>query len=316
MYTSSCIPSRQSVTRAYFLPSSEFEEMFVGVGAKRVRELFTAARDKQPAIIFIDELDAIGGKRSAKDQNYMKQTLNQLLVEMDGFQQDEGVIVIAATNFPESLDDALVRPGRFDRHIAVPLPDIRGRTQILQHHMMGVKTSKEVDLMRLARGTAGFSGADLQNMVNQAAVQASKERCKEVSLSHFEWARDRILMGAERKSMFVDEKEKKLTAYHEGGHALTALYTEGATPLHKVTCMPRGHALGIVRIVLFFKLEISGLLTRWNVFCGVDLVLAGVRQAVNNLQAVLSRDRRCHGWKSRRRAQCVPNFIMPITSQC
>lgn len=232
--------------------SSEFEEMFVGVGAKRVRELFAAARDKQPAIIFIDELDAIGGKRSAKDQNYMKQTLNQLLVEMDGFQQDEGVIVIAATNFPESLDDALVRPGRFDRHIAVPLPDIRGRTQILQHHMMGVKTSKEVDLMRLARGTAGFSGADLQNMVNQAAVQASKERCKEVQLSHFEWARDRILMGAERKSMFVDDKEKKLTAYHEGGHALTALYTEGATPLHKVTCMPRGHALGIVRIVLFF----------------------------------------------------------------
>lgn len=228
--------------------------MFVGVGAKRVRELFTAARNKQPAIIFIDELDAIGGKRSAKDQNYMKQTLNQLLVEMDGFQQDEGVIVIAATNFPESLDDALVRPGRFDRHIAVPLPDIRGRTQILQHHMRGVKTSQEVDLLRLAKGTIGFSGADLQNMVNQAAVQASKERCKEVQLKHFEWARDRILMGAERKSMFVDEKEKKLTAYHEGGHALTALYTEGATPLHKVTCMPRGHALGIVRdfpLVLF-----------------------------------------------------------------
>ncbi|KAI0302030.1 ATP-dependent peptidase [Russula brevipes] len=228
-----------------FASGSEFDEMFVGVGAKRVRELFATARKKQPAIIFIDELDAVGGKRSARDQQYMKQTLNQLLVEMDGFVQDEGVIVIAATNFPESLDEALIRPGRFDRHIAVPLPDIRGRAQILVHHMKEIVLGPDVDPMVLARGTPGFSGADLQNMVNQAAIQASKEQCKAVALSHLEWAKDRIVMGAERRSSYIDEKVKRLTAYHEGGHALTALYTDGAMPLHKVTCMPRGHALGV-----------------------------------------------------------------------
>jgi len=228
-----------------FASGSEFDEMFVGVGAKRVRDLFATARKKQPAIIFIDELDAVGGKRSARDQQYMKQTLNQLLVEMDGFVQDEGVIIIAATNFPESLDEALVRPGRFDRHIAVPLPDIRGRAQILVHHMKEIVIGSDVDPMILARGTPGFSGADLQNMVNQAAIQASKEQCKAVALRHLEWAKDRIVMGAERRSSYIDEKVKRLTAYHEGGHALTALYTEGAMPLHKVTCMPRGHALGI-----------------------------------------------------------------------
>ncbi|KAJ7905489.1 ATP-dependent peptidase [Mycena olivaceomarginata] len=228
----------------FFASGSDFEEMFVGVGAKRVRELFAAARKKDRAIIFIDELDAVGGKRSSRDQQYMKQTLNQLLVEMDGFQQTEGIIVIAATNFPQSLDQALVRPGRFDRIIAVPLPDIRGRAQILKHHMKGVITGKDVDTKILARGTPGFSGADLQNMVNQAAIQASKEHATEVSLKHFEWAKDRILMGAEGKSRYIDAKNKLATAYHEGGHALVALYTEGAMPLHKVTCIPRGHALG------------------------------------------------------------------------
>ncbi|KAJ6502552.1 ATP-dependent peptidase [Mycena sanguinolenta] len=228
----------------FFASGSDFEEMFVGVGAKRVRELFAAARKKDRAIIFIDELDAVGGKRSSRDQQYMKQTLNQLLVEMDGFQQTEGIIVIAATNFPESLDQALVRPGRFDRIIAVPLPDIRGRAQILKHHMRNVIAGKDVDTKILARGTPGFSGADLQNMVNQAAIQASKEHATEVSLRHFEWAKDRILMGAEGKSRYIDPKNKLATAYHEGGHALVALYTEGAMPLHKVTCIPRGHALG------------------------------------------------------------------------
>ncbi|KAF8636527.1 hypothetical protein AX17_003340 [Amanita inopinata Kibby_2008] len=228
----------------FFASGSDFEEMFVGVGAKRVRDLFAAARKKEPAIIFIDELDAVGGKRSSRDQQYMKQTLNQLLVEMDGFQQSEGVIVIGATNFPESLDQALVRPGRFDRIISVPLPDIRGRVQILQHHMRNVVTSREVDPKVLARGTPGFSGADLQNMANLAAIQASKEKATEVSLKHFEWAKDRILMGAERKSQYIDPKNKLATAYHEGGHALVALYTDGAMPLHKVTCVPRGHALG------------------------------------------------------------------------
>ncbi|KAI0374854.1 ATP-dependent metallopeptidase Hfl [Pilatotrama ljubarskyi] len=228
-----------------FASGSEFDEMFVGVGAKRVRELFAAARKKQPAIIFIDELDAIGGKRSSRDQHYMKQTLNQLLVEMDGFLQNEGIIVIAATNFPESLDPALVRPGRFDKHVAVPLPDVRGRVQILQHHMKNVTTAPEVDAMVLARGTVGFSGADLQNLVNQAAVKAARDGAKAVDLKHFEWAKDRIIMGAERKTSFISEEVKKMTAYHEGGHALVALYTEGAMPLHKVTCVPRGHALGI-----------------------------------------------------------------------
>ncbi|KAF9500872.1 ATP-dependent metallopeptidase Hfl [Pleurotus eryngii] len=229
----------------FFASGSDFEEMFVGVGAKRVRDLFAAARKKQPAIIFIDELDAVGGKRSSRDQQYMKQTLNQLLVEMDGFMQTEGIIVIAATNFPESLDSALIRPGRFDRTIAVPLPDIRGRVQILNHHMKGVTTSPDVDPTILARGTPGFSGADLQNMVNQAAIQASKERATEVTLKHFEWAKDRIVMGAERKSQYIDPKAKLATAFHEGGHALVALYTDGAMPLHKVTCVPRGHALGV-----------------------------------------------------------------------
>lgn len=228
-----------------FASGAEFDEMFVGVGAKRVRDLFATARKKQPAIIFIDELDAIGGKRSHRDQHYLKQTLNQLLVEMDGFLQTDGVIVMAATNFPESLDQALVRPGRFDRVIAVPLPDVRGRMQILQQYMKEVVTAPEVDTSVLARGTPGFSGADLQNMVNQAAIQASKEGDKCVTLRHFEWAKDRIVMGAERKSWFIDDKVKLMTAYHEGGHALVALYTEGAMPLHKVTCVPRGHALGV-----------------------------------------------------------------------
>ncbi|RPD66106.1 ATP-dependent metallopeptidase Hfl [Lentinus tigrinus ALCF2SS1-7] len=228
-----------------FASGSEFDEMFVGVGAKRVRDLFATARKKQPAIIFIDELDAIGGKRSSRDQHYMKQTLNQLLVEMDGFLQNEGIIVIAATNFPDSLDPALVRPGRFDKHVAVPLPDVRGRVQILQHHMKNVTTASEVDTMVIARGTVGFSGADLQNLVNQAAVKAAREGAQAVNLKHFEWAKDRIIMGAERKTSFISEEIKKMTAYHEGGHALVALYTEGAMPLHKVTCVPRGHALGL-----------------------------------------------------------------------
>ncbi|WVN89778.1 uncharacterized protein L203_105008 [Cryptococcus depauperatus CBS 7841] len=228
-----------------FASGSSFDEMFVGVGAKRVRELFAAARKKAPAIIFIDELDAIGSKRSAKDQHYMKQTLNQLLVELDGFEQSEGVIIIAATNFPESLDKALTRPGRFDRHVVVGLPDVRGRIEILKHHMSEVKFDVDVDPSIIARGCPGMSGADLQNLVNQAAVKASRDGEKKVQLKHFEWAKDRILMGAERRSHYVTEESKRATAYHEGGHALVALHTSGAMPLHKVTIMPRGQALGI-----------------------------------------------------------------------
>ncbi|KAK4684938.1 ATP-dependent metalloprotease, partial [Tremellales sp. Uapishka_1] len=228
-----------------FASGSSFDEMFVGVGAKRVRELFAAARKKAPAIVFIDELDAIGSKRSAKDQHYMKQTLNQLLVELDGFEQSEGVIIIAATNFPESLDKALTRPGRFDRHVVVGLPDVRGRVAILNHHMGEVQFDVDVDASVIARGCPGMSGADLQNLVNQAAVKASREGSTHVKLKHFEWAKDRILMGAERRSHYVTEESKRSTAYHEGGHALVALHTPGAMPLHKVTIMPRGQALGI-----------------------------------------------------------------------
>ncbi|WWD20836.1 hypothetical protein CI109_105313 [Kwoniella shandongensis] len=228
-----------------FASGSSFDEMFVGVGAKRVRELFAAARKKSPAIVFIDELDAIGSKRSAKDQHYMKQTLNQLLVELDGFEQSEGVIIIAATNFPESLDKALTRPGRFDRHVVVGLPDVRGRIEILKHHMAEVQFDVEVDPSIIARGCPGMSGADLQNLVNQAAVKASRDGSNRVQLKHFEWAKDRILMGAERRSHYVTEESKRATAYHEGGHALVALHTPGAMPLHKVTIMPRGQALGI-----------------------------------------------------------------------
>ncbi|KAI7906708.1 peptidase family M41-domain-containing protein [Cokeromyces recurvatus] len=229
----------------FFMSGSEFDEMYVGVGARRIRELFAAARAKAPSIVFIDEIDAIGSKRNPKDQSYMKQTLNQLLVDLDGFSQTEGVIFIAATNFPELLDKALVRPGRFDRTVNVPLPDVRGRVEILKHHMKKVHVANDVDVTVVARGTSGFSGADLANLVNQAAIQASRENSKEVTLSHLEYSKDKIIMGAERKSAVITEENKRLTAYHEGGHALVAYYTPGAMPLHKATIMPRGAALGM-----------------------------------------------------------------------
>ncbi|KAI8147677.1 peptidase family M41-domain-containing protein [Fennellomyces sp. T-0311] len=229
----------------FFMSGSEFDEMYVGVGARRVRELFAAARSKAPSIVFIDEIDAIGSKRNPKDQSYMKQTLNQLLVDLDGFSQTEGVIFIAATNFPELLDKALVRPGRFDRHVNVPLPDVRGRIEILKHHMKSVQVDSAVDVSVIGRGTPGFSGADLANLVNQAAIKATREGCREVTLHHLEFAKDKILMGAERRSAVITDQSKRVTAYHEGGHALVAYYTPGAMPLHKATIMPRGSALGV-----------------------------------------------------------------------
>ncbi|KAH8670286.1 putative mitochondrial inner membrane i-AAA protease supercomplex subunit YME1 [Tricladium varicosporioides] len=229
----------------FFMSGSEFDEVYVGVGAKRVRELFTAAKGKAPAIVFIDELDAIGGKRNARDAAYVKQTLNQLLTELDGFEQNNGVIILAATNFPELLDKALTRPGRFDRNVVVGLPDVRGRMAILQHHMKKIVAAKDVSLQAIAQGTPGFSGAELENVINQAAVHASKAKAQAVSMLDLEWARDKVIMGAEKKSMVQSQKEKEMTAYHEAGHALVIMFTQGTNPLHKITIMPRGQSLGM-----------------------------------------------------------------------
>jgi len=230
----------------FYTSGSEFEEMYVGVGAKRVRELFEAAKQNKPCIIFIDEIDAVGGKRHVKDQNAMKMTLNQLLVEMDGFEQNNGVIVIGATNFPDSLDNALIRPGRFDKHVDVPMPDIGGREAILELYGKKIPLDEDVDLGQLARGTPGFSGADLFNLMNQAALKASVEGMRTVSMQALEYAKDKIMMGAERKSAVISPETMKVTAFHEAGHALVALKTDGSDPIHKATIMPRGRALGMV----------------------------------------------------------------------
>ncbi|KAK4031708.1 P-loop containing nucleoside triphosphate hydrolase protein [Parachaetomium inaequale] len=229
----------------FYMSGSEFDEIYVGVGAKRVRELFNAAKAKAPSIIFIDELDAIGGRRNSRDATYVRQTLNQLLTEMDGFSQNSGVILLGATNFPESLDKALTRPGRFDRHVAVTLPDVRGRIAILKHHAKKIKIGSDVKVEAIAARTSGLSGAELENIVNQAAVHASKEKAKAVMQSHFEWAKDKVIMGAEKRSMVITPKEKEMTAYHEAGHALVAYYAkDNATELYKVTVLPRGQSLG------------------------------------------------------------------------
>ncbi|KAF2116231.1 cell division protease ftsH [Lophiotrema nucula] len=229
----------------FYMSGSEFDEVYVGVGAKRVRELFTAARSKAPAIVFIDELDAVGGKRNSREANYHRQTLNELLNHLDGFDQSTGVIFIGATNHPEILDKALLRPGRFDRHVQVDLPDVRGRMAILKHHTKKIRLSPDVDLTKIARGTPGFSGAELENLANTAAIRASKHQSKFVAIDDLEWARDKIMMGAERKSMHVPLSDKLQTAYHEGGHTLVGLYTKGFNEIHKATILPRGQAAGI-----------------------------------------------------------------------
>ena len=229
----------------FYMSGSEFDEVYVGVGAKRVRELFTNAKAKAPAIVFIDELDAMGGKRNERDASYHMQTLNQMLTELDGFDQTSGVVFIAATNFPQMLDKALTRPGRFDRQVVVGLPDVRGRMALLEQKTKDMQIGPDVDTEILARGTSGMSGADLENLVNQAAVHASKNGGRKVDMASMEWARDRILMGAERRSAVIQDKDKLMTAYHEAGHALVAMYTPGAYPLYKCTIMPRGQALGV-----------------------------------------------------------------------
>ncbi|MBB5015645.1 ATP-dependent zinc metalloprotease FtsH [Rehaibacterium terrae] len=232
----------------FSISGSDFVEMFVGVGASRVRDMFEQAKKHAPCIIFIDEIDAVGRHRGAGlggGHDEREQTLNQLLVEMDGFEGTEGVIVIAATNRPDVLDPALLRPGRFDRQVVVGLPDVKGREQILKVHMRRVPLAEDVDPMVIARGTPGFSGADLANLVNEAALFAARENAKEVRMEHFDRARDKILMGAERRSMAMSEEEKKLTAYHEAGHAIVGRLVPEHDPVYKVTIIPRGRALGV-----------------------------------------------------------------------
>eukprot|EP00262_Sarcandra_glabra_P005314 TRINITY_DN16751_c1_g1_i2.p1 TRINITY_DN16751_c1_g1~~TRINITY_DN16751_c1_g1_i2.p1 ORF type:complete len:789 (-),score=162.01 TRINITY_DN16751_c1_g1_i2:139-2505(-) len=229
----------------FYRAGSEFEEMFVGVGARRVRSLFQAAKKKAPCIIFIDEIDAVGSTRK-QWEGHTKKTLHQLLVEMDGFEQNEGIILMAATNLPDILDPALTRPGRFDRHIVVPNPDVRGRQEILELYLQDKPLADDVDAKAIARGTPGFNGADLANLVNIAAIRAAVEGVDKLTAAQLEFAKDRIIMGTERKTMFVSEESKKLTAYHESGHAIVAFNTDGAHPIHKATIMPRGSALGMV----------------------------------------------------------------------
>ena len=232
----------------FTISGSDFVEMFVGVGASRVRDMFEQGKKHAPCIIFIDEIDAVGRHRGAGlggGNDEREQTLNQLLVEMDGFNTKEGVILIAATNRPDVLDPALLRPGRFDRQVVIPNPDILGREKILNVHMKKTQNAPDVDSKVIARGTPGFSGADLANLVNESALLAARRNKKLVTMLDFEDAKDKVLMGAERRSLVMSEKEKELTAYHEAGHALVGIYVPGNDPLHKVTIIPRGRALGI-----------------------------------------------------------------------
>ncbi|HTU12907.1 MAG TPA: ATP-dependent zinc metalloprotease FtsH [Allosphingosinicella sp.] len=232
----------------FTISGSDFVEMFVGVGASRVRDMFEQAKKNAPCIVFIDEIDAVGRHRGAglgNGNDEREQTLNQLLVEMDGFEANEGIIIIAATNRPDVLDPALLRPGRFDRQVVVPRPDIEGREKILNVHMKKVPLAPDVDPRTIARGTPGFSGADLANLVNEAALLAARMGKRLVAMKEFELAKDKVMMGAERKSMVMTEEEKKATAYHEAGHALVSLHVDGCDPLHKVTIIPRGRALGV-----------------------------------------------------------------------
>ena len=233
----------------FTISGSDFVEMFVGVGASRVRDMFEQAKKNAPCIIFIDEIDAVGRHRGAGlggGNDEREQTLNQLLVEMDGFETNEGIILIAATNRPDVLDPALLRPGRFDRQVVVPNPDVVGREQILKVHVRKVPLAPDVNLKTIARGTPGFSGADLANLINEAALMAARRNKRMVTQAEFEDAKDKVMMGAERKSLVMTEEEKMLTAYHEGGHAILALNVKATDPVHKATIIPRGRALGMV----------------------------------------------------------------------
>ncbi|XP_056869308.1 ATP-dependent zinc metalloprotease YME1L1-like isoform X1 [Takifugu flavidus] len=234
----------------YYASGSEFDEMFVGIGASRIRNLFREAKANAPCVIFIDELDSVGGKRIESPMHpYSRQTINQLLAEMDGFKPNEGVIVIGATNFAEALDNALIRPGRFDMQVTVPHPDVKGRTEILNWYLSKIKVDPAVDAEIIARGTVGFSGAELENLVNQAALKAAVDEKEMVTMKDLEFAKDKILMGPERRSVEIDKKNKTITAYHESGHAIVAYFTKDAMPINKATIMPRGPTLGHVSLL-------------------------------------------------------------------
>tara|TARA_Y100000817_G_scaffold132676_1_gene103887 strand:+ start:4800 stop:6668 length:1869 start_codon:yes stop_codon:yes gene_type:complete len=234
----------------FIISGSDFVEMFVGVGASRVRDLFAQAKKNSPCILFVDELDAVGRHRGAGlggGHDEREQTLNQLLVEMDGFESTSGIIVIAATNRPDVLDPALLRPGRFDRQVVVPRPDVKGREEILKVHTKEVPLEDDVSLEIVARSTPGFSGADIENLINEAALRAARTEKTKISMDELEFAKDKVLMGVERKSMVISEKEREITAYHEAGHALVAKLTPGTDPVHKVSIIPRGMALGVTQ---------------------------------------------------------------------
>ena len=259
----------------YSISGSDFVEMFVGVGASRVRDLFLQGKKNAPCIIFIDEIDAVGRHRGAGlggGHDEREQTLNQLLVEMDGFESNEGVIMIAATNRPDVLDPALLRPGRFDRRVVVPRPDLRGRLAILNVHTRHVALAEDVDLTVVARGTPGFVGADLRNLVNEAALLAARRDAEVVSMHDFEEAKDKVLLGTARRSLIMTDEDKRQTAYHEAGHAIVAMLTPGADPVHKVTIIPRGMALGVT---LTMPEEDRYSMTREQILAGIEHAMGG-----------------------------------------
>ena len=259
----------------FHISGSDFVEMFVGVGASRVREMFAEAKKNAPCILFIDEIDAVGRQRGSGvggGNDEREQTLNQLLVEMDGFEDNLGVVVIAATNRPDVLDSALMRPGRFDRQVSIPKPDILGREQILTVHAKNVKIGPDVSIKLIARGTPGFSGAELANLINEAALIAGRADKHIVTMSDFELAKDKLLLGIERKGMVMKDEEKRLTAYHEGGHAICSIHSKGSDPIHKATILPRGRALGVV---MRFPLEDKFSMTRENMMADLTVSMGG-----------------------------------------
>eukprot|EP00250_Pteridium_aquilinum_P020458 c24820_g1_i1 orf=343-2865(-) len=282
----------------FYRAGSEFEEMFVGVGARRVRALFQAAKKKAPCIVFIDEIDAIGSTRK-QWEGHTKKTLHQLLVEMDGFEANEGIIVVAATNLPEILDPALTRPGRFDRHVVVTNPDVRGRQEILELYLLNKPVADDVDVKMLARSTPGFNGADLANLVNMAALKAAVDGTETITGTQLEFAKDKIVMGTERKSFVQSDESRKLTAYHESGHAVVALNTAGAHPIHKATIMPRGNALGMVsqipdkdetsvsKLQLLARLDVAmGGRVAEEIIFGTEQVTTGARSDLQHATAL------------------------------